>query len=157
MARNRLKAKGRMDRGSFAAVPHAVLEHPNYAALHARAVKLLWDIYAQYRGSNNGDLCAAFSVMKKKGWTSKDQLWKATMELRERGWIVVTRQGGRHKPNLYAVTFQAIDECNNKLDMQPTVTPLGYWKKEPCNKLESVPRHTDHINPSRGPINKAVA
>lgn len=156
MAINRPKAKGRKERGSFAAVPHAVLGHPNYAVLSPRAVKLLWDLYAQYRGQNNGDLCAAFSVMRKKGWTSKDQLWKATTELRERGWIVVTRQGGRHKANLYAVTFQAVDECNGKLDMKPTAAPLGTWKQVP-RKLETVPRHTDHIDPPHGPIEAEVA
>lgn len=156
MALSRQKAKGRKDCGSFVAVPHVVLEHPNYAILSPRAVKLLWDLYAQYRGQNNGDLCAAFSLMKKKGWTSKDQLWKAIEELKQRGWIVVTRQGGRNKPNLYAVTFKAVDECKGKLDIKPTVAPLGTWKQGPA-KLGTVPRHTGHIDPPRGPIEAEVA
>ena len=157
MARTRQRVRGRKDSGSFAQIPHEVLEHPNYAALHPRAVKLLWDLYAQYRGKNNGDLCAAFSVMKKKGWSSSDQLDKAKKELLARGWIIVTRQGGRNKPNLYAVTFRPIDECNNKLDVKPTITPLGSWKQESNKKIESVLRHTDQIDPSHGLIHEKIA
>ncbi len=125
---SRIKAKGRQESGSFIAIPHAVLEHANYARLRPRAVKLLLDLYVQYRGTNNGDLCAAWSIMKKRGWSSRDQLQKAKRELLDTGWIVLTRQGGRHLACLYAVTFKPIDECNGKLDIRSTRTALGYWK-----------------------------
>ena len=46
--------------------------------------------------------------MSKRGWKSKDTLSKALAELRDKDWIEVTRQGGRHSPSLYAVTFYAI-------------------------------------------------
>lgn len=96
MARNRQKAKGRKDSGSFVQLPHAILEHPNFARLSHRAVRLLISLYGQYRGQNNGDLCMAYTVMKPLGWKSKDQLHKAKKELLETGWIVQTRQGGRN-------------------------------------------------------------
>lgn len=128
--RNRIRVKGRREAGSFVAVPHACLNHANYTRLQPRAVKLLWDIYAQYRGQNNGDLCAAWSVMQNRGWRSKDQLNKALGELQSSGWIIKTRQGGRNQCSLYAVTFQAIDECHPKrLDVPPTVTAPGLWKR----------------------------
>ena len=128
MGLNRYKVKARSESGSFVRLPHAVLEHENFIRLHAHSVKLLIDIYAQYRGKNNGDLCAAWTVMQKRGWKSKSQLHKALKELLAIGWLVIARQGGRNKPTLYAVTFQAIDECRGKLDIQPTNTAPGDWK-----------------------------
>ena len=128
MGLTRTKAMGRRELGSYVALPHAVLNHENFIRLHAHSVKLLIDIYAQYRGYNNGNLCAAFSVMKKRGWKSKAQLQKALKELKQIGWLLVTRQGGRNKPNLYAVTFQAIDECGGKLDISPTIASPGNWR-----------------------------
>lgn len=129
MGRSLIKTKGRREAGSYVTLPHAVLEHENFVRLHPRAVKLLLDLYAQYRGHNNGDLCAAFTVMKERGWKSKSQLQKAKEELLAKGWLVVARQGGRNKSTLYAVTFQAIDECGGKLDIGPTNTPPGNWKQ----------------------------
>lgn len=131
MARTRQRVKGRMEAGTFFTTPKACMTHPNYARLSARAVKLLFDLYAQYKGGNNGDFTAAYRVMRERGWTSKDQLNKARRELLETGWIVQTRQGGRNQCSLYAVTFQPIDECKGKnLDVPATITAPGTWKGE---------------------------
>jgi hypothetical protein len=133
MARTRAKAKGRRESGTFIAIPHAVVNHDNYRSLKPRSVKLLIDLCNQIkRGpngySNNGDLTTAWSVISKSGWTSRDQLHKAQVELEEKGFIVKTRQGGRVLCNLYAVTFYAIDECGGKLDVAPTAAAPGNWK-----------------------------
>ena len=144
MVKDRQKVKGRKTSGSFIQIPHAILEHENYARLSARAVKALLDIYGQYKGKNNGDLCCALSVMKKRGWTSKDQLQKGKIELLETGWIVETKLGGRGiGPHLYAVTFKPIDDCSGKLDRPATRTALGYWKLGHNPELTSLPRDTD--------------
>jgi hypothetical protein len=58
--------------------------------------------------------------MKKRGWNSSDQLFKAKDELTDRGLIMVSRQGSRNQCNLYAVTWQLMDECKGKLDIAPT-------------------------------------
>ena len=130
MARSILKAKGRREgQGGFSRLIHAYFETLEYAALSPRAVKALIDIYCQYRGSNNGDLTGAFSVMRKRGWSSKDQLSKALKELLDGGWLMVTRQGGRHSATLYAVTFMPIDACGGKLDVKATATAPHLWKK----------------------------
>ena len=85
----------------------------------------------QYNGKNNGDLCAAFSLMKKRGWKSKSTLHLALDELKHYGWIICTRTGGLNKiPNLYAITFKPIDECDGKLDVPSTVAPPGNWQNE---------------------------
>ena len=130
MARKRSRAKGRLEKGPFFVVPNAVVEHPKYARLKPRAVKLLIDVYSQYNGHNNGDFTAAFSVMRKRGWSSKDQLRKALLELLEVGYLKQTRQGGKHQCSLFAVTFRPIDECKGKLDIAPTQVAPGDWKRE---------------------------
>jgi len=144
---------GRKTSGSFVAVPHAVLEHENYARLSFRARSLLFDLFAQFNGKNNGDLCAAPSVMKKRGWKSCDQLAKAKKELLETGWIVKTRHGGLNMgPDLFAVTFKPIDECKGKLNCKSTPTALGYWKRGYNPEINPPVRHTDKTAPPHGPV-----
>ncbi|WP_036313689.1 hypothetical protein [Methylophaga thiooxydans] len=122
--------KNRADgNGTFLAIPHAILNAPLYPNLSAHAIKLLADIGAQYNGKNNGDLCATWSLMKKRGWKSPDTLNKARKELLESGLIKVTRAGGRHMASLYALTWRPINFCGGKLDIPETVAAPGDWRK----------------------------
>jgi len=130
---------------------HDYFTSPEYAALSSRAVKALVDIYCQFRGSNNGDLCAAWSIMSRRGWTSKDQLAKSVRELLDRGWIEITRQGGRRIPTLYAVTFLGIDKCGGKLDISAHAAPSHLWKSAKL-AAHSQPRPMGHIDPPHGSI-----
>lgn len=101
-----------------------LLDSEDFISLKGNSIKLLTDLGRQYNGFNNGDLCATLSVMKKRGWNSNQQLTKALKELLERNLIVQTKQGGLNMgPNLYAITWQPINECQGKLDMGPTTTP----------------------------------
>jgi hypothetical protein len=138
----------------FSMLIHEYFTSSEYAELSPRAVKALIDIYTQFRGSNNGDLTAAWSVMAKRGWTSKDQLSKALRELLERGWLTVTRQGGfeggKHRPRLYAVTWLGIDYCDGKLDVQPHPAPSHAWKRR--DKIIVLPRHTGQPDPHHGSV-----
>lgn len=138
MARSRLKSKGRRDSGSFVAIPTEILESSEYAMLNGNAVKALLDLYSQFNGRNNGDYTAAWGVMSKRGWKSKASLYKALRALLEGGWIVKTRQGGKHACTLYAVTWKPIHECDGKLDVSATNTPLGTWKqiKKPAPQVD---------------------
>lgn len=133
MARNRQKSKGRRESGSFCALPHSILESPEYATLSAKAVKCLLDIFGQFRGANNGDLGANWKEMKKRGWKSRDTLAHALLELTASGFILKTRQGGRRKCSLYAVTWLAINECGGKLDMAPTHVATNTWRTAKAN------------------------
>jgi len=74
------------------------------------------------------DHATAFSVLKERGWRSKGTLARAIDELKGRQWIIVSRQGGRNQCSLYALTFQAIDECKGKLDIYPSNVASGDWK-----------------------------
>ncbi len=91
---------------------------------------MLIDLLSQYKGKNNGDLVAAFSILRNRGWRSKETIRNALLELIYYGWIVVTRRGGLNKIcNLYAITFNAIDECAGKIDLPPTNAAPGNWKQ----------------------------
>ena len=119
----------RGEKGGYAPFYYCVLRSDGFIQLSAYAVKLLNDLLSQYYGSNNGDLCATFSVMQKRGWKSKGTLNRAVKELLEAGFVEVSRQGGRHLCSLYAFTFYAVDECKGKLDIAPTSKPKGLWRK----------------------------
>ena len=131
----RRRIKGRQTTSPFVMFPCHVLDHEVFKTLSKRATKLVIDIAAQYRGHNNGYLCAPLSLMRKRGWNSSDQLEKAKKELIEKDVILVARQGGRNKANLYALSWFPIDECKGKLDVSPTKTAPVNWK----NKLPSPP------------------
>lgn len=126
----REKTKGRREGGSFTAIPHVLTNARKYQELSGWDVRLLLDIASQWRGpnTNNGDLCCAFSLMKAKGWKSKGTLNKSIKRLVELGFILQTRQGGKHKASLYAITWQPIDECKGKLDVGPTRVAPGTWR-----------------------------
>jgi hypothetical protein len=98
----------------------------------------LIDLLAQFRGYNNGDLAATLNMMQERGWNSSDQLNKAKKELVGRDIIWVTRQGGRNKACLYAVTFFPIDECKGKLDVASTRTAPVNWKNRLSSPLVGV-------------------
>lgn len=126
----RKNLKRRQTSGRFLSIPHHVLMHDDFASLAPRAVKLMVDCAMQYNGKNNGDLCITLSVMRRRNWNSNDQLNKAKKELIDKGFLYLTRQGGRKLPNLYAITWRAIDECNGKLDVSPTSTPIRKFSLE---------------------------
>jgi len=123
-----LVRKGRREYRPFKSMPTDCMNHQKYYNMSSSAKVLLWEFCYQYNGYNNGNLCAAFSVLKKRGWKSKGTLNRALKELRKLEWITVSRQGGKNLCSLYALTFQAIDDCNDKLEIKPTTTALGDWK-----------------------------
>ena len=144
MARSRReKLTGRKDKGAFVRLPKAVLNSPKYYSLSGSAAKLLNQIAEQYNGHNNGDLQAAFNVMKHKGWKSENTLNRARKELLEAGLIVKTRQGRMPKVcSLFALTWVVIDENPSyKYDAgikELVGKNLGWWDgkrfpaKPPC-------------------------
>ena len=69
---------------------------------------------------------------------TKLSLQKAKNELIEKDVIRVTRQGGRNKCSLYAVTWFQIDECNGKLDVASSTTAPINWKKRHPSPLGGV-------------------
>jgi hypothetical protein len=125
--RSRFKAKGRMESGGFSALPHVVQESQNWAQCSPMAIKLLMDLLGQFKGSNNGDLSAALSVLKSKGWTRGQTISNAARELIYYGMIEMTRQGDLHRCSLFAVTWRAIDQCSGKPEVKATNVASRLW------------------------------
>ena len=127
MRNRKAKSKAIMFKGFFH-LHRPLLDCEDFISLKGNSIKLLIDLGSQFNGYNNGDLCASLSVMRKRGWNSNQQLTKALKELLERNLIVQTKQGGLNLgPNLYAITWHRIDECNGKLDANPTtVAPRSF-------------------------------
>jgi len=138
MARkNRYKENAaKRESGGFVPLTYVVIRSQVFTKLSPIAVKLLIDLLSQYKGDNNGDFCATWSVMKARGWKSPTTLDKAKKELIIKGWIEVSKVGGRNSPHLYAVTFFSVDDCKGKLDINPTASPKSTWRlNEPSTPL----------------------
>lgn len=127
------------------------MENLDYISLPGNAVKLLNELAYQYRGHNNGDLTCAWSVMKKRGFTSKGTLQRAIKLLLEKQLIVITREGRFLNPGgvcaLYALTWQPIDECKGKLDVNSTIVPIRKFSIENQNAL---PQNRARLAPVMG-------
>jgi hypothetical protein len=132
MAKN--KTKGRDSRQltypGYLHLHRPLLDCPDFIGLSGVQTKLLIDIASQYNGYNNGDLCASLSVLKKRGWNSNDTISNGLKELTARNLIIQTKQGGLGLgPNLYAITWQPIDECKGKLDVPATTSASRSFKE----------------------------
>ena len=112
---------------NYVALPRRVIEHQNFADLSGNSVKLLMLIFGQFRGTNNGDLCAPHSIMKDKGFTSRDTLSFSLAELLHYKFLITTRHGGNHICSLYAVAWIPRMDCGDKI-MEP-VDKLPRWKE----------------------------
>jgi hypothetical protein len=127
--KKRRKEKGRQLSGPFVKLPHEVQDSANWKACGGTAIKLLCAIARQYNGKNNGDLGASIKIMAALGWRSSDTLDRSLKELLHYGFITLTRQGGRNSANLYAITWQPIDECGGKLDCCATSVAANDYKQ----------------------------
>lgn len=120
----------------IAAIPLRVMRTRKFAALSAWAVRLLLELTSQYNLYNNGDLMAAYSVLKDRGFNSKATLNRAIRDLLDSGMIVMTRQGGKNQCSLYALSWQPINHCpdkrtkQHKLDVAETTIPPGTWQDD---------------------------
>lgn len=147
--RKRAKATGKGKGHSFLRLPHYLLQSPEWANLGVYAKALLLDLASQYRGQNNGDLCMAMSVLRPRGWRSADTLHKAKGELLAASWIVCTRQGGKHVPSLYAITWEPIDACGGRHDWPVERVASNAWRREACSATRS---NSPSIAPPHGAI-----
>jgi hypothetical protein len=121
---------------SFAGIPLMVMQSKDYRNLSGNAVKLLLALCYQYRGYNNGNLNAAWSVMHERfGFRSQETLNRAKKELMATSMISQTRTPRFLNPGgqcaLYALTWKNIDECpGRRLEIGPTIRALRDFNKE---------------------------
>jgi hypothetical protein len=113
---SRAKFKNSKITEQFCAIVRSVFESTAFTALSPYACKLLLELAGQYRGDNNGDLTAAWSVLSKRGWKSRTTLWRVKSELIEAGFVYVTRKGRMPSTcELLALTWFPLD-VSNKFD-----------------------------------------
>lgn len=118
-----------IDGGAAFLIPITLFRHQNFTRLSPWGHKLLMDVARQYSGYNNGYLCASRTLMRPCGWRSTDVLQRAVEELEHYGVLIRTRQGGRNRATLHALSWRRIDDKqNDPLDMRPTLKPTDEWK-----------------------------
>ena len=109
---------------SFYKIPRKVHRSADFRHLSSHAKALLISLVYQFYGNNNGDLTAAWTVMRDQhGFRSPTTLDRARKGLLDANLIKLSRQGGLGRCSLYAVTWLQINPCNGKLDIQPTTLP----------------------------------
>lgn len=129
MAKRKYKEAVNYSPGHWVRVPTEMQESPNWLNMSDRGKALFFTMFCQFKGQNNGDLCAAYALLKGKGWPSKSKLMAARQELEHYGFIEVTRQGGKNKvPTLYALTFINVHKCWGKLNVPATDYPSDKWR-----------------------------
>lgn len=128
--KRRRRLKGRSSSHSYLGIPHYILRSAEFGQLEPWALKLLIELAGNYNGKNNGDLSAAYSVLKGRGWNSPSTLNRAIKQLLVADWIVVTRHGGRNRCALYALTWWSVDACEGKwLEVKAGTVPNHGWRK----------------------------
>jgi hypothetical protein len=101
------------DAGSFLALPHSVLDAPNFQKLSANAKGLLLELGRQLGKDNNGRLLLSKAHLLPRGWKSSDMISKGKKELLDGGFIYETVMGHRpNKASWYAVTWCALDKLS---------------------------------------------
>lgn len=145
-AKSLAKLKGRRERGGFILIPHAVMDSAAWKQCGGTAIKMLCALARQFNGRNNGDLCAAASVVP--GFAPETRT-RALRELRHYGLLTLTRQGGLYGPSLYALTWFAIDQCAGKLEVSATRIPPGDWKGDKPRFKPSITKKMPLRNPKR--------
>lgn len=119
-------AKGRSDLGPpFVRLWHWIVKTEQFAALTGSELKLLIDLTWQFNGSNNGNL-SIYEIRAR--WKSTVTTQKAKNGLLDKGWIICTRKGGhRMGPDLFAVTWLPVNDCDGKHDHPVETRASNAW------------------------------
>ncbi len=123
----RLKHQPEKPSGTFAALPHSVLDSAAFAAASYPAKALLLEIVRQLNGRNNGHLQLSHPWLKSRGWNSRDVISRAKHELIGRGLIMLTKQGGFNcGASQYLVTWLPVSNFVG-LDISKGTYHPGAW------------------------------
>jgi hypothetical protein len=116
---------------SFVAMPHKLLQDEVVMNLSPNAHKTLNYLASQYKGKNNGDLDICEKNARRRGLQmSAASLRRGANELEEAGVILKTRQGGRNRNSLYAISWKEINYDPRKHDYLASVQPSLRWLRQ---------------------------
>lgn len=138
---------------NFIGIERSVADSPAFISLPAQARALYVDLRRQFNGKNNGDICAADSVLSPYGW-AHSSIAKNLLLLVKHGLIVKTRQGGigamSRTPTLYGFTDLSI-VANPSKGIAGAMPSLAYREFKPDARMESTSTRTKkQIGGSRG-------
>ena len=130
MARNKSNRKSEL---SYASIPRYVMDTKAFKSLRGNSALLLLLLAYQYKGKNNGDLTAAYSIYKDH-LRSTQTLFSAREELEKKGFIAVNSYGGMSYggyklPTLYALTWLTVDDFYDLSKNQFRRTNLAIGKE----------------------------
>lgn len=112
MSRKSISQRRRLS-GNYSSIPDAMFKSDAYKSLKSQSRDILMFLIFQYNGDNNGDLTCTYEGGVLRAWNmsiGKRYFQKCLKELIDKGFIIKTTQGGRHKPSRFAVTIYAIDD-----------------------------------------------
>ena len=127
MGRRKSNGSDISNSGPFARIEKRILNLEEYIKLSPYAKTLLSDLLAQHNGFNNGDLCITWSLMKERNWRSRATLDEARIDLINSGFIYKTRQGGRNRCSLYALSFYGVTDRKRKFDYPVSEHPRNLF------------------------------
>jgi hypothetical protein len=122
-------------------MPHILLQHEAVMNLSPNAHKTLNYLVSQYKGKNNGDLDICETNARSRGLKmSAASLRRGANELEKAGVIEKTRQGGRNRNSLYALSWKNVDYEPRKHDYLTNIQPSMRWLRQksasPVTQLE---------------------
>ena len=127
----RERFRGRKNGHSFLMLPHFVIQSP----LSGNAIKFLVELASAYDGSNNGDLSLTRKQALAKGWRSGETRDSAADEAIAAGFALLTRQGNKGACNLYAITWQPVDDVGKGVMYASSLKASRVWEsREPLPK-----------------------
>jgi hypothetical protein len=148
---------------NFIGIERSAADSAAFIALPAQARALYLDLRRQFNGKNNGDICAADSVLSPYGW-AHSSIAKNLLLLVKHGLIVKTRKGGigamSRTPTLYGFTDLPI-MANPSKGISGELPSLAYRDFKPEAKVEpKSPRtkkqigspHGDYYGTPDGPL-----
>ena len=127
--KKRQRVRGRRPGHTFLLLPHYVITSPQWRALSGSAVKFIVELAASFNGRNNGDLSLTRTMALARGWRSGETRDQAAEEAEAAGFIVQTRYGNKGICNLYAITWEPIDDVGKWLILQPEKKASRIWEQ----------------------------
>ena len=115
----RARATGRqgLKSESFVMMPHILVEDPKFKNLSSGAHKMINYLVSQFKGYNNGDLDICEKNARRRGFLmSGASMRRGVKELLKKGFIELTRQGGRNRNSLFALAWFDVEYNPSKHD-----------------------------------------
>lgn len=137
-ARKRSRFRGRTGH-TFLRLPHYVIRSPQWRSLSGNAIKFVTELASEFDGGNNGDLSLTKTMALGRGWRSGATRDRAEQEAIQAGFVRVTRHGHKGVCNLYAITWEPINDVGKGVMYGPEVTASRLWEKQdrwPQNEAE---------------------